>query len=88
MTSLSPRPGTERPRVEVVIESVVAKRLGALPVAAEFLCRLDVAGIVDGLRPPALRAGLTHGRVVEVLVANRADRSRAAVPRRALGVLV
>lgn len=62
---------TEGPRVQVVVESVVTKRLGALPVAAEFLRRLDVAGIVDGLRPPDLRADLTHGQVIEVLVANR-----------------
>jgi hypothetical protein len=53
------------------MESVVSKRLGALPVAAEFLRRLDVAGIVDGLRPPGLRADVTHGRVIEVVVANR-----------------
>ncbi|WP_251060834.1 DUF4277 domain-containing protein [Streptomyces sp. ISL-100] len=57
--------------MEVVIESVVTKRLGALPVAAEFLRRLDVAGIVDGLCPPDLRADLTHGQVIEVLVENR-----------------
>ncbi|MEH0651930.1 DUF4277 domain-containing protein [Streptomyces scabiei] len=57
--------------MQVVVESVVTKRLGALPVAAEFLRRLDVAGIVDGLRPPDLRADLTHGQVIEVLVANR-----------------
>ncbi|WP_406421912.1 DUF4277 domain-containing protein [Streptomyces sp. NBC_00873] len=51
--------------------SVVEKRLGALPVAAEFLCRLDVAGIVDGLCPSAASAYLTHGQVIEALVANR-----------------
>ncbi|MEU9269134.1 DUF4277 domain-containing protein [Streptomyces sp. NPDC048251] len=49
----------------------MTKRLGALPVAAEFLRRLDVVGIVDGLRPPDSRADLTHGQVIEVLVANR-----------------
>ncbi|MFG3405495.1 DUF4277 domain-containing protein [Streptomyces sp. NPDC048142] len=49
----------------------MTKRLGALPVAAEFLRRLDVAGIVDGLRPPHSRADLTHGQVIEVLMANR-----------------
>ena len=51
--------------------SVVEKRLGALPVAAEFLGRLDVAGIVDGLCPSAASAHLTHGQVIEALVANR-----------------
>jgi transposase len=57
--------------MEVVIESVVTKRLGALPVAAEFLRRLDVAGIIDVLCPPDPRADLTHGQVIEALVANR-----------------
>ncbi|MFE0703615.1 DUF4277 domain-containing protein [Streptomyces sp. NPDC058872] len=47
------------------------KRLGALPVAAEFLRRLDVAGIVDGLCPGGASAHLTHGQVIEALVANR-----------------
>ncbi|WP_344641011.1 IS1634 family transposase [Kitasatospora cystarginea] len=47
------------------------KRLGALPVAAEFLRRLDVAGIVDALCPGGASAHLTHGQVIEVLIANR-----------------
>lgn len=51
--------------------SVVEKRLGALPVPAEFLRRLDVAGIVDELCPSAASANLTHGQVIEALVANR-----------------
>lgn len=51
--------------------SVVEKRLGALPVAAEFLRRLDVAGIVDELCPGGSSAHLTHGQVIEALVANR-----------------
>ncbi len=50
---------------------MVEKRLGALPVAAEFLRRLDVAGIVDGLCPGGASAHLTHGQVIEALVANR-----------------
>ena len=53
------------------MESVVTKRLGALPVAAEFLRRLDVAGTVDALCPSAPSAHLTHGQVIETLVANR-----------------
>ncbi|MEU2775334.1 hypothetical protein ABZ646_20920 [Streptomyces sp. NPDC007162] len=32
---------------------------------------MDVVGIVDGLRPPDVRADLTHGQVIEVVVANR-----------------
>ncbi|WP_331768001.1 IS1634 family transposase [Embleya sp. NBC_00896] len=50
---------------------MVEKRLGALPVAAEFLRRLDVAGIVDGLCPGGASAHLTHGQVIEAMVANR-----------------
>lgn len=51
--------------------SVVEKRLGALPVAAEFLRRLDVAGVVDEVCPGGASAHLTHGQVIEALVANR-----------------
>ncbi|MEV5012336.1 IS1634 family transposase, partial [Streptomyces sp. NPDC055692] len=50
---------------------VVERRLGALPASAEFLRRLDVAGIVDELCPIREVAHLTHGQVIEVLVANR-----------------
>ncbi|MET9885427.1 IS1634 family transposase [Streptomyces sp. NPDC006430] len=50
---------------------MVEKRLGALPVAAEFLRRLDVAGIVDEVCPGGASAHLTHGQVIEALVANR-----------------
>jgi transposase len=57
--------------MECVVTSVVEKRLGALPVAAEFLRRLDVAGTVDRLCPGRDIAHLTHGQVIEVLVANR-----------------
>lgn len=67
--------------MECVIESVVTKRSGALPVAAEFLRRLDVAGIVDALCPPDPRAELTHGQVIEVLVANRELARQAAAAR-------
>jgi hypothetical protein len=55
----------------VAVTSVVEKRLGALPVAAEFLRRLDVAGIVDEVCPGGANALLTHGQVIEALVANR-----------------
>ncbi|MFD7447022.1 GNAT family N-acetyltransferase [Streptomyces sp. NPDC059909] len=50
---------------------MVEKRLGALPVAAEFLRRLDVAGIVDEVCPGGASAHLTHGQVIEALVVNR-----------------
>ncbi|MGW1093459.1 DUF4277 domain-containing protein [Streptomyces sp. NPDC002596] len=54
-----------------MVTSVVEKRLGALPVAAEFLRRLDVAGTIDRLCPGRDIAHLTHGQVIEALVANR-----------------
>jgi transposase len=57
--------------MRVAVTSMVSKRLGALPVAAAFLRRLDVAGIVDGLCPVRDVADLTHGQVIEALVANR-----------------
>lgn len=50
---------------------MVERRLGALPASAEFLRRLDVAGIIDELCPVREVAHLTHGQVIEVLVANR-----------------
>jgi len=49
----------------------VEKSLGALPVIAEFCRRLDLAGIVDRACPIRDVAHLTHGQVVEALVANR-----------------
>lgn len=57
--------------MQVAVTSMVSKRLGALPVAAAFLRRLDVAGIVDGLCPIREVADVTHGQVIEVLIANR-----------------
>jgi transposase len=49
----------------------VEKLLGALPVVAEFCRRLDVAGIVDRACPIRELARVTHGQVIEALVANR-----------------
>lgn len=57
--------------MECVVTSVVEKRLGALPAAAGLLRRLDVAGTVDRLCPGRDIAHLTHGQVIEALVANR-----------------
>ncbi|MEU6325499.1 IS1634 family transposase [Streptomyces sp. NPDC047009] len=62
---------SQRQRFECAVVSVVEKRLGALPVAAEFLRRLDVPGIVDEICPGGASAHLTHGQVIEALVANR-----------------
>lgn len=47
------------------------KRLGALPVVAEFARRLDIAGIVDRACPIRDLALLSHGQVIEALLANR-----------------
>jgi uncharacterized protein DUF4277 len=49
----------------------VEKALGALPVVADFCQRLDLAGIVDRACPIRQVATLTHGQVIEALVANR-----------------
>jgi transposase len=49
----------------------VEKLLGALPVVAEFCRRLDVAGIIDRACPVREVARVTHGQVIEALVANR-----------------
>jgi transposase len=57
--------------MNVEIAPVVERRLGALPASAGFLRRLDVAGIIDELCPVREIAHLTHGQVIEVLVANR-----------------
>jgi transposase len=57
--------------MRVAVTSMVSKRLGALPVAAVFLRRLDVAGIIDRCCPIREVADLSHGQVVEALIANR-----------------
>ncbi|KQM03183.1 hypothetical protein FF86_104644, partial [Frankia sp. CpI1-P] len=49
----------------------VEKMLGALPVVRDFLRRLGVASVVDRLCPVREDARLTHGQVIEVLIANR-----------------
>jgi hypothetical protein len=49
----------------------VEKLLGALPVVAGFCSRLRIRDIVDGVCPVRDLAGLTHGQVIEALVANR-----------------
>jgi hypothetical protein len=49
----------------------VEKLLGALPVVAGFCSRLKIRDIVDGVCPVRDLAELTHGQVIEALVANR-----------------
>jgi transposase len=59
------------PRYGYVAPSV-EKHLGALPVVVEFCRRLDLAGIVDRACPVRDKVAMvTHGQVVEALVANR-----------------
>jgi transposase len=45
--------------------------VGAMPLVAPLLERLDVAGVVDRASPMRGRAHLTHGEVIAALVANR-----------------
>jgi transposase len=49
----------------------VEKVLGALPVVAGFAARLRIRDVIDGLCPVDDRSELTHGQVIEALVANR-----------------
>jgi hypothetical protein len=66
-----PRRVARRARAEVAVASVLDKRLGALPVVAGFVRRLDLAGIIDRACPVRQVAYATHGQIIEVLVANR-----------------
>ena len=50
---------------------VLEKRLGALPVVAQFGRRLRIAEVVDELCPVRPVAPISHGEVIEALVANR-----------------
>jgi hypothetical protein len=49
----------------------VEKVLGALPVVAGLCSRLKIRDIIDEACPVRDVAGLTHGQVIEALVANR-----------------
>src|SRR5207237_817431 len=63
--------GRERSRAEIAVVRVLEKRLGALPVVAELGRRLRIAEIIDELCPVRPVAWITHGEVIEALVANR-----------------
>ena len=63
--------GRGRARAEVAVVRVLEKRLGALPVVAEFGRRLRIAEIVDQPCPVRPVAWISHGEVMEALVANR-----------------
>lgn len=49
----------------------VEKMLGALPVLADYCRRVDLAGIIDRACPGRDLGYLSHGQVIEALVANR-----------------
>jgi Domain of unknown function (DUF4277) len=53
------------------VARVLEKRLGALPVVAQFGRRLRIAEVVDELCPVREVAPISHGEVIEALVANR-----------------
>ncbi|MET7653417.1 DUF4277 domain-containing protein [Streptomyces sp. NPDC005486] len=53
------------------VAASIEKQLGALPVIADYCRRLDLAGIIDRACPIRDIADLTHGQVIETLVANR-----------------
>ena len=63
--------GRGRARAQIAVVRVLDKRLGALPVVAQFGRRLRIAEIVDELCPVREVAWITHGEVIEALVANR-----------------
>lgn len=53
------------------VAASVEKALGALPVVADYCRRLDLAEIIDRACPVRDLAHLSHGQVIEALVANR-----------------
>jgi Domain of unknown function (DUF4277) len=57
----------------------VEKLLGALPLVAGFSSRLRIRDIVDDACPVRDLAELTHGQVIEALVANRLTSSSPLV---------
>ncbi|HET9968142.1 MAG TPA: IS1634 family transposase [Streptosporangiaceae bacterium] len=63
--------GRGRARAEIAVVRVLEKRLGALPVVAQFGRRLRIAEVVDELCPVRPVAPVSHGEVIEALVANR-----------------
>src|SRR6266498_3614337 len=71
-----PPPGLRPVRYAYAPPSV-EKLLGSLPVVGELCRRLDVAGIVDRACPMRQEvARVTHGQVIEALVANRLSSPR------------
>ncbi|MBT8225245.1 MAG: IS1634 family transposase [Dactylosporangium sp.] len=71
---------SRRPRAQIGAVGRLEKQLGSLPVIADFSRRLDIAGIVDRACPMRDLAGsISHGQVVEALIANRLTSPKAMV---------
>ncbi len=68
-----------RPRAQIAVVDVLEKRLGSLPVIADFSRRLDIAGIIDRACPMRDIAVVSHGQVIEALIANRLTHPQAMV---------
>ena len=68
-----------RPRARVTDRAALEKQLGSLPVIADFSRRLDLAGIIDRACPVRDVAAVSHGQVIEALIANRLTDPRPMV---------
>jgi transposase len=77
--SEEPRRGARRPRAQIAAVGRLEKQLGSLPVIADFSRRLDIAGIVDRACPMRDVGPLSHGQVIEALIANRLTSPKAMV---------
>src|SRR3989441_13312888 len=77
--SNEPRRVPQRPRPQIAVVDVLEKRLGSLPVIADFSGRLDIAGIIDRACPMRDLALVSHGQVIEALIANRLTHPQAMV---------
>src|SRR6266511_4094131 len=67
------------PLAQIAVVDVLEKRLGSLPVIADFSRRLDIAGIIDRACPMRDIAVVSHGQVIEALIANRLTHPQAMV---------
>jgi transposase len=68
-----------RPRAQISAVGRLEKQLGSLPVIADFSRRLDIAGVVDRACPMRDVGALSHGQVIEALIANRLTSPKAMV---------
>jgi hypothetical protein len=74
-----PRWGARRPRAQIAAVGRLEKQLGSLPVIADFSRRLDIAGVVNRACPMRDVGSLSHGQVIEALIANRLTSPKAMV---------